>query len=63
MHNSGEEKKRQGWERQNCRTPNDGYEEATIAGPWHTQAGSTNTNIKVKIDFTLTELSATNVVT
>ena len=30
---------------------------------WHTQAGNINTNIKVKIDFTLTELSATNVVT
>ena len=33
MHNSGEEEtKWQGWEQQNCRTPNDGYEEATIAG-------------------------------
>ena len=30
---------------------------------WHTQAGNITTNIKVKIDFTLTELSETNVVT
>ena len=30
---------------------------------WHTQAGNITTNIKVEIDFTLTELSATNVVT
>ena len=30
---------------------------------WHTQAGNTNTNIKVEIDFTLTELSETNVMT
>ena len=27
---------------------------------WHTQAGNITTNIKVEIDFTLTELSATN---
>ena len=30
---------------------------------WHTQAVNITTNIKVKIDFTLTELSETNVVT
>ena len=30
---------------------------------WHTKAGNTSTNIKVEIVFTLTELSATNVVT
>ena len=30
---------------------------------WHTQAGNIITNIKVEIDFTLTELSATNVMT
>ena len=30
---------------------------------WHTQAGNINTNIKIRIDFTLTELSATNVMT
>ena len=30
---------------------------------WHTQAGNTTTNIKVKIDFTLPALSATNFVT
>ena len=30
---------------------------------WHTQAGNIATNIKVEIDFTITELSATNVVT
>ena len=30
---------------------------------WHTQAGNITTNIKVKIDFTLTELSETNVMT
>ena len=30
---------------------------------WHTKAGNTNTNIKVEIYFTLTELSETNVMT
>ena len=30
---------------------------------WHTQAGNITTNIKVEIDFNLTELSATNVMT
>ena len=30
---------------------------------WHTQAGNITTKIKVKIDFTLTELSETNAVT
>ena len=30
---------------------------------WHTQDVSITTNIKVKVDFTLTTLSATNVVT
>ena len=30
---------------------------------WHTQAGNITTNIKVEIYFTLTELSATNVMT
>ena len=30
---------------------------------WHTKAGNTNTNIKVEIDFTLTELSEINVMT
>ena len=30
---------------------------------WHTQAGSITTNINVKIEFTLPELSETNVVT
>ena len=30
---------------------------------WHTQAGKITTNLKVKIDFTLTELSATKIVT
>ena len=30
---------------------------------WHTQAGIITTNIKVKIDFTLTELSAKNIMT
>ena len=29
----------------------------------HTQAGNITTNLKVKIDFTLTELSATKTVT
>ena len=30
---------------------------------WHTQAGNIITNIKVEIDFTLTELSVTNIMT
>ena len=30
---------------------------------WQTQAGNIHTNIKVEVDFTLPELSATNVVT
>ena len=30
---------------------------------WHTQGGNITTNIRVKIDFTLPELSATNVMT
>ena len=30
---------------------------------WHTQAGNISTNPKVKIDFTLPTISATNVVT
>ena len=30
---------------------------------WQTQARNINTNIKVNVDFTLPELSATNVVT
>ena len=30
---------------------------------WHTQAGSITTNLKVKIKFILTELSATKIVT
>ena len=30
---------------------------------WHTQAGNITNNIKVAVDFTLPELSATNVVT
>ena len=30
---------------------------------WYTQAGSISTNLKVKIDFTLPELSATKIVT
>ena len=30
---------------------------------WHTQAGNITTNIKVKVDFTLTKLSAINIVT
>ena len=30
---------------------------------WHAQAGNITTNINVKVDFTLPELSATNVVT
>ena len=30
---------------------------------WHTQAGNITTNLKVKVDFTLPELSATNAVT
>ena len=30
---------------------------------WHTQAGNITTDIKVKIDFTLHELSATKIVT
>ena len=30
---------------------------------WHTQAGSISTNMKVKIDFTLPELSTTKIVT
>ena len=34
-----------------------------VAMQWHTQAGNITTNIKVEIDFTLTELSATNVMT
>ena len=29
---------------------------------WHTQAGSITTNLKVKIDFTLPELSTTKIV-
>ena len=29
---------------------------------WHTQAGNITTNIKVKVYFTLTKLSETNVV-
>ena len=29
---------------------------------WHTQAGNITTNIKVEMDFNLTELSATNIV-
>ena len=33
MHNSGEEKKWQGWQRQKCRTPNDGDEEAVKLMP------------------------------
>ena len=28
---------------------------------WHTQAGNITTNLKVKVDFTLPTLSATNV--
>ena len=30
---------------------------------WHTQAGNITTNIKVNMDFTLTDISATNVMT
>ena len=30
---------------------------------WHTQAGNINTNLKVKVDFNVPELSATNVAT
>ena len=30
---------------------------------WNTQAGNITTNLKVKVDFTLPALSATNVVT
>ena len=30
---------------------------------WHTQAGNINTNLKIKVDFPLPALSATNVVT
>ena len=30
---------------------------------WHTQAGSITTNLKLNIDFTLPELSATKIVT
>ena len=30
---------------------------------WHTQAGNITTNIKVEVDFTLSELIETNVVT
>ena len=30
---------------------------------WHTQLGSITTNLKVKIDFTLPELSTTKIVT
>ena len=30
---------------------------------WHTQAGSITTNLKVKIDFTFPEISATKIVT
>ena len=30
---------------------------------WHTQAGNINTNIKVKIDITLPEISTTKIVT
>ena len=30
---------------------------------WHTQAGNITTNIKVEIDFTLTKISATNIIT
>ena len=30
---------------------------------WHIQAGNINTNLKVKVDFTLPTLSAKNVVT
>ena len=30
---------------------------------WNTQAGNINTNIDVEVDFTLSELIATNVVT
>ena len=30
---------------------------------WHTKAGSINTNLEVKIDFTLSELSAKTIVT
>ena len=30
---------------------------------WHTQAGNMTTKLKVKVDFKLTALSATNVVT
>ena len=30
---------------------------------WHTQAGNITTNLKVKLDFTLSKLSAKNVMT
>ena len=30
---------------------------------WHTQAGNITTNLRVKVDFTLTVLSAMNIVT
>ena len=30
---------------------------------WHTQAGKITTNTRIKIDFTLTELSGTKIVT
>ena len=30
---------------------------------WHTEDGNINTNLKVEVDFTLPELSATNVMT
>ena len=30
---------------------------------WHTQAGNSTTNLKVKVDFTFPALSATNVLT
>ena len=30
---------------------------------WHTQAGSINTNLKIKIYLTLPEISATNIAT
>ena len=30
---------------------------------WHTQAGNITTNLKVEVDFTLTELSVMNIVT
>ena len=30
---------------------------------WHTQAGNTTTDLKVKVDFTLPALNATKIVT